>query len=86
MASADDLPPPAFDPDADPLFEKLRALRKRLADERGVPAYIIFNDKVLRAMCDERPATAAELLAISGIGPKKLERYGQLFLDAIAEG
>ncbi len=86
MASFDDVPPPAFDPDADPLFEKLRALRKQLADERGVPAYIIFNDKVLRAMCDERPSTAGELLAISGIGPKKLERYGQLFLDAIAEG
>ncbi len=86
MATADDLPPPAFDPDADPLFEKLRALRKRLADERGVPAYIIFNDRVLRAMCDTRPATAAELLAISGIGPKKLERYGQVFLEAIAEG
>jgi len=64
----------------------LLALYVALADERGVPAYIIFNDKVLRAMCDERPATAAELLAISGIGPKKLERYGQLFLDAIAEG
>ncbi|MGK7311713.1 MAG: RecQ family ATP-dependent DNA helicase [Candidatus Longimicrobiales bacterium M2_2A_002] len=86
MASFDDVPPPAFDPDTDPLFEKLRALRKRLADERGVPAYIIFNDKVLRAMCDERPTSAAELLAISGIGPKKLERYGQVFLDAIAEG
>lgn len=86
MASADDLPPPPFDPDVDPLFEKLRALRKRLADERGVPAYIIFNDKVLRAMCEDRPSTAAELLAISGIGPKKLERYGQVFLDAIAEG
>jgi ATP-dependent DNA helicase RecQ len=86
MTSAGDLPPPAFDPDADPLFETLRALRKRLADERGVPAYIVFNDKVLRAMCEERPATAAELLRISGIGPKKLERYGQVFLDAIAEG
>lgn len=86
MASADDLPPRAFDPEADPLFEKLRALRKRLADERGVPAYIVFNDKVLRAMCDERPSTAADLLRISGIGPKKLERYGQVFLDAIADG
>ncbi|MFO7892272.1 MAG: ATP-dependent DNA helicase RecQ [Longimicrobiales bacterium] len=86
MASPDDVPPAAFDPESDPMFEKLRALRKRLADERGVPAYIIFNDKVLRAMCHERPSTAAELLDISGIGPKKLERYGQLFLDAIAEG
>ncbi len=82
----DEPPPPAFDPDADPLFEKLRVLRKRLADERGVPAYIVFNDRVLRAMAEDRPATAAELLAISGVGPKKLERYGAAFLDAIAGG
>ena len=85
VAPWDEAPPPSFDPDADPMFEKLRSLRKRLADERGVPAYIVFNDRVLRAMADERPATAAELLAISGVGPKKLERYGEAFLEAIAE-
>jgi ATP-dependent DNA helicase RecQ len=79
-----DQPPPTFDPDADPLFERLRALRKRLADERGVPAYVIFNDRVLRAMADQRPATAPELLRISGVGPRKLEQYGDLFIDAIA--
>jgi ATP-dependent DNA helicase RecQ len=83
-AQWDEPPPPAFDPDADPLFEQLRALRKRLADERGVPAYIIFNDRVLRTMADQRPQTAAELLAISGVGPRKLEQYGALFLEAIA--
>jgi ATP-dependent DNA helicase RecQ len=77
-------PPPAFDPDADPLFDRLKALRKQLADERGVPAYIIFNDRTLRAMCEERPATAADLRRIPGVGPKKLERYGGLFLEAIA--
>lgn len=80
----DEAPPPAFDPDADPLFDKLRALRRRLAAERGVPAYIIFNDRVLRAMCEARPTTAAGLLEIGGVGPKKLERYGHLFLEAIA--
>jgi ATP-dependent DNA helicase RecQ len=85
-ASWDDAPPPAFDPDADPLFDRLRTLRKELADERGVPAYIVFNDRVLRAMCEERPTTAAELLAISGVGPKKLETYGAVFLEAIAAG
>ena len=79
-------PPPSFDPDADPLFERLRSLRKRLADERGVPAYVVFNDRVLRAMAEERPASAAELLRISGVGPGKLERYGELFLRAIVEG
>jgi ATP-dependent DNA helicase RecQ len=86
MASWEDTPDAPFDPDADPLFERLRALRKRLADERGVPAYIVFNDRVLRAMADQRPATAAELLRISGVGPRKLERYGAAFLDAIAAG
>jgi ATP-dependent DNA helicase RecQ len=80
----DQPPPPAFDPDADPVFERLRALRKRLADERGVPAYIIFNDRVLRTMADRRPASAGELLAISGVGPRKLEQYGDVFLEAIA--
>jgi ATP-dependent DNA helicase RecQ len=80
----DELPPPSFDPDADPLFERLRALRKRLADDRGVPAYVIFNDRVLRAMADQRPSSAPELLRISGVGPRKLEQYGDLFLAAIA--
>ena len=80
----DEAPPPAFDPDADPLFEKLRALRKQLADERGVPAYIVFNDRVLREMAERRPTTAAELMAISGVGPKKLERYGAVFLEVLA--
>jgi ATP-dependent DNA helicase RecQ len=78
--------PPSFDPEADPLFERLRALRKQLADERGVPAYIIFNDRVLRTMADQRPATAGELLGISGVGPRKLEQYGDLFLEAITAG
>ncbi len=82
----DEAPPPEFDPAGDTLFGRLRALRKRLADERGVPAYIVFNDRVLRAMADQRPSTAAELLRISGVGPKKLERYGEVFLEAIREG
>ncbi len=74
-----------FDVEADPLFERLRALRKRLADERKVPAYVIFNDRTLREMCRVRPASPEELVTVSGVGPKKLERYGAEFLDAIAE-
>jgi ATP-dependent DNA helicase RecQ len=81
-----DEPPPDFDPEVDPLFERLRALRKRLADARGVPAYVIFNDRTLRAMADRRPASAADLLAISGVGPRKLEEYGEVFLNEIAGG
>jgi len=66
------------------IFQSLRALRKELADEQGVPAYIVFSDKVLWSMAAERPGTASELLEISGVGPAKLERYGAAFLDALA--
>lgn len=69
--------------DAEALFERLRALRKRLADDRGVPAYIIFNDRTLRELCDRRPTTPAELLRVSGVGPAKLERYGSAVLAEI---
>ena len=65
-------------------FEELRAVRKRLADEQGVPAYIVFNDKVLQEMVSRRPVTAAELLDVPGVGPAKLERYGAVFLEALA--
>ncbi len=64
----------------DPLFERLRALRKHLADEQGVPAYIVFSDAVLREMVERRPATAVEMLDVPGVGPAKLERYGEAFL------
>jgi ATP-dependent DNA helicase RecQ len=66
------------------LFERLRALRKRLADAEKVPAYIVFNDAVLRQMAEHRPTTEQELLALSGIGPAKLRRYGRAFLSEIA--
>jgi ATP-dependent DNA helicase RecQ len=66
------------------LFERLRALRKQLADAQGVPAYIILNDRALRELAARRPASAEELLEISGIGPAKLERYGEAFLRAVA--
>ncbi len=65
------------------LFLALRALRKRLADEKGVPAYVIFGDTALKQMAAFQPRTEAELLAISGVGPKKLAQYGEAFLDLI---
>lgn len=65
------------------LFDGLRDVRKRLADQQGVPAYIVFNDKTLQAMARSRPQTPAELLAVSGVGPSKLERYGHAFLEAL---
>jgi ATP-dependent DNA helicase RecQ len=74
------------EPEAIELFESLRALRKRLADGEGVPAYIVFSDATLRAMARQRPTTAAELRLVPGVGPMKLERYGEVFLEAIRRG
>ena len=65
------------------VFEALRALRRRLADERGVPAYVIFNDATLLEMAAAIPSSEAELLSIGGVGPTKLEAYGEAFLDAL---
>ena len=71
---------------ADPVFEHLRAVRRELADERGVPAYVVFSDATLLAMVAANPSSEAELLAINGVGPTKLEAYGAAFLDALADG
>jgi ATP-dependent DNA helicase RecQ len=76
----------SMSPEDEALLGALRALRKALADSRGVPAYIIFNDRVLAEMVLERPSTPAALLQISGVGPAKLERYGEAFLEVIREG
>lgn len=66
------------------LFEKLRALRKQLADERGVPPYIVFSDVALRQMARFYPANRTEFERISGVGEKKLREFGSVFLEAIA--
>jgi len=65
-------------------FERLRKLRKRIADERSVPAYVVFSDATLLAMADRRPTTEADMRGISGVGPKKLEQYGEAFLAELA--
>ena len=67
------------------LFEKLRRLRKRLADEQGVPPYIVFGDVSLRHMAREYPTTDRELLAVPGVGETKLRVYGDEFLEEIQE-
>ena len=66
------------------LFARLRALRKRLAGEQGVPAYVVFSDATLAEMAARKPATYVDLLAVNGVGQAKLERYGDAFLEAIA--
>ena len=67
------------------LFERLRALRKRLADQRGVPPYIVFGDATLRLMAKQFPTTESEFLQVSGVGDKKLRDYGEAFLGTIRE-
>ena len=66
------------------LFEQLRALRKRLADEQGVPPYVIFSDATLRELSSRKPKTLQDFRATSGVGDVKLERYGEVFIAEIA--
>ncbi|MBI4911961.1 MAG: ATP-dependent DNA helicase RecQ [Acidobacteria bacterium] len=62
------------------LYLELKALRKRLADARGVPAYVVFTDATLQEMARLRPTTAESLLQVSGVGPRKLSLHGDPFL------
>jgi ATP-dependent DNA helicase RecQ len=65
------------------LFERLRALRRQLADERGVPAYIIFSDVSLREMARKYPTNSREFRRILGVGEQKLKDFGEVFMTAI---
>ena len=65
------------------LYLELKALRRRLADERNLPAYLVFSDATLQHIARFRPTTAQHLLGISGVGPKKLESYGEVFLELL---
>ena len=67
------------------LFERLRVLRKRLADEAEVPPYVVFSDAALRDMCAKLPRTPDGFLDVSGVGEKKLARYGEAFLKEISD-
>jgi ATP-dependent DNA helicase RecQ len=69
---------------AEPLFDALRALRRRLADEQQVPPYVVFHDATLRTIAATRPADMAALLAIPGIAAAKAERYGEDVLQAVS--
>jgi ATP-dependent DNA helicase RecQ len=66
------------------LFERLRSLRKRLADERGVPPYIVFSDVSLRQMARQYPGNESEFARINGVGERKLREFGAGFLAEIA--
>ena len=67
------------------LFNALRTLRRTLADERNVPAYVIFSDVTLRLMAREQPSTLELMSSISGIGQKKLSEFGETFISAIRD-
>jgi ATP-dependent DNA helicase RecQ len=76
---------PAAELDAgdEELFKALRELRTRLAVDRRVPAYMVFSDATLVDMARKKPQSEAELLAVSGVGIAKLERYGEVFLGVL---
>jgi DNA helicase-2/ATP-dependent DNA helicase PcrA len=66
------------------LFERLREWRIRVAGEQKVPAYVVFTDATLTALAERRPGRMEELAAIAGIGPRKLDMYGEAVLALIA--
>ena len=67
------------------LLEKLRSLRRSLARRDDIQDYMVFNDDTLRQMTERRPTTTETMLAINGVGPVKMERYGSEFLKVIRE-
>ncbi|HMN46400.1 MAG TPA: HRDC domain-containing protein, partial [Povalibacter sp.] len=79
-----EIPAHSLTPD-DALFETLRRLRKQLADESGVPPYVIFHDATLREIAARKPRSPTELSVISGVGQRKLDRYGAQFLAIVRE-
>lgn len=79
------MPSAAAGPYDEVLFGALRDLRSQIAAEEDVPAYIVFSNATLVDMCRKKPASRGEMLQVSGVGEVKFDRYGQRFLDAIAE-
>ncbi|UTM57233.1 ATP-dependent DNA helicase RecQ [Photobacterium sp. CCB-ST2H9] len=67
------------------LFSKLRMVRKAIADEESLPPYVVFNDASLMEMAESLPTSEGELLAVNGVGQRKLEKYGRVFLSVIEE-
>jgi ATP-dependent DNA helicase RecQ len=75
----------AIDYPHDPLFDALRARRRELAAEAGVPPYVIFHDSTLREMAELKPGSLQALSQVSGVGTAKLERYGAAFVEVIRD-
>ncbi|HET7691524.1 MAG TPA: HRDC domain-containing protein, partial [Gemmatimonadota bacterium] len=73
-------------PAAVAIFERLRTLRRELADARGIPAYVVFHDSTLREMAERCPLDRRQMLEVTGVGPVKFERYGEAFLEILQQG
>jgi ATP-dependent DNA helicase RecQ len=71
-------------PEAEPVFERLRAWRTSVAKELGMPPYVIFHDATLRLIAASQPSTLGELRQVNGVGDTKLDKYGQAILDVLA--
>ena len=66
------------------MFEALRARRRELAAEAGVPPYVVFHDSTLRGIAEARPGSLSELARVQGVGEAKLKRYGEAMLATVA--
>ncbi len=75
----------AANPMGDPLFDALRACRRELAQDAGIPPYVIFHDSSLREMAEKRPSSLSQLGTIGGVGARKLEAYGDAFLTVLRQ-
>ena len=75
--------PKTTQPYSPELFDQLRSLRKKLAEEAGVPPYVVFSDRSLREMAEQQPLTEPAMLRVNGVGRQKWERYGQEFINEI---
>jgi ATP-dependent DNA helicase RecQ len=68
------------------ILSGLKKLRQELAKARNVPAYVVFSDATLREMCLSRPRNLEQMADINGVGPKKLDEYGLMFLERLSAG
>ncbi|HEY6782900.1 MAG TPA: HRDC domain-containing protein, partial [Candidatus Dormibacteraeota bacterium] len=85
-APAASAPAPAMTPDVASRFESLRRWRLEVARRTEVPPYVVFHDRTLAEIAHRRPASADALATIPGVGPAKLERYGESVLAALRDG
>ena len=78
-------PRPPGDPTASDLFEKLRAVRRKLSDDRGIRPYMVFSDAALREMASQKPQNRESMMKIKGVGQNSFRQYGDHFISAIAK-